>query len=79
MNFLLDFAGFQVVHIDVYAIYSIESVLYIIASAGFRGIRPSFSIPVMDGMVERKRSGLREVRELLVIVNYGDLRRFCKA
>ena len=35
VDFLLDFSCLQVVHIDMYAIYSIESVLYLIASAGF--------------------------------------------
>ena len=35
VDFLLDFSSFQVVHIDMYSIYSIESVLYLVASGGF--------------------------------------------
>ena len=35
VDFLLDFSGLQVIHIDVYAIYKIESVLYLITLVDF--------------------------------------------
>ena len=70
MDFLLDFSGFQVVHIDVYAIYSKESVLYPIPFGDFGGARPSFSIPVTDGMIGTSRSERREIGVFLVILNY---------
>lgn len=39
------------VHIDVYAIYETELVLYLVDLVDYWGTRPSFSIPVTDGMV----------------------------
>ena len=73
VDFLLDFSGLQVIHIDVYAIYEIESVLYLIALVDFSCTRPSFSIPVTDGMVGTLRSDRERVRVLLIILNCEDL------
>ena len=70
VDFLLDFSGLQVVHIDVYAIYQKESVLSPIALGDFGGARPSLSIPVTDGMIGTLRSERREMRVFLVILNY---------
>lgn len=57
----------------MYAIYGMESVLYLIALADFGRIRPSFSIPVTDGMIGALRSEWRRARVFLVILNYENL------